>query len=113
MTFDPFLYLSVPLPKKKRPVNVTFFRASYTVRPVTVRGHSRCVSVRSPALWRGQGVMRSLALSLIQNLVQSISGNRHIGMYFYIAILESMAFPWTIGNSSTGFDTGVPEKIRG
>ncbi|KAF0288001.1 Ubiquitin carboxyl-terminal hydrolase 19 [Amphibalanus amphitrite] len=35
VTFDPFLYLSVPLPKKKRPVCVTFFRADHTVRPIT------------------------------------------------------------------------------
>ncbi|XP_037071195.1 ubiquitin carboxyl-terminal hydrolase 19-like [Pollicipes pollicipes] len=35
VTFDPFLYLSIPLPKKKRPVAVTFFRADPTVRPVT------------------------------------------------------------------------------
>ncbi|XP_043220870.1 ubiquitin carboxyl-terminal hydrolase 19-like isoform X2 [Amphibalanus amphitrite] len=35
VTFDPFLYLPLPLPKKKRPVCVTFFRADHTVRPIT------------------------------------------------------------------------------
>ena len=50
MTFDPFLYLSAPLPKKKRPVSVTFFRADHTVRPVTVRPRSgRCCLLASPA----------------------------------------------------------------